>query len=213
MKNNHLLYQTILATLICFCILTGGGQTVTAKEDIKTICILPFNINASQDLIYLREGIFNMLYSRLSWRDNVVVFPERELKDYLSHIDKTSGAGGINKIAELTHSDFVLAGTVTKLAGSFSIDVQVYDIGNKRYMTFFEQSKKTDDLIDKVNRIAAFVNKKVFDRTTRTWGKMEQEQQAYIREQKRKNPEYMMKNPEWQKTDESPGWKIWKYLF
>jgi len=213
LKNNNLLYQTFLTIFISFCILTGGAQTVTAKEEIKRLCVLPFNINASEDLIHIREGIFHMLYSRLSWRDNVVVVPEHKIKNYIAHIDKISGDSGISEIAKLTHSDFVLTGTVTKLGGSFSIDTQVYDIENKRYMTFFEQSPKADDLIDKVSRIAAFINKKVFDRATRTWEKMEQEKQAYITEQKRKNPEYMMKNPEWQDTDESPGWKIWKYLF
>ena len=213
MKNNQLLYQTSLAILICLCVLAGGPQSVTAKEEIKTICILPFDINASEDLPHLREGIFHMLYSRLSWRDNVVVVPANKIKDSLSRIDKVSGTDGIGEIAKLTHSDFVMTGTVTKLGGSFSIDAQVYDIENKRYITFIEQSPKMDDLIDKVSRIAAFINKKVFDRTTRNWEKMEQEKQAYIREQKRKNPEYMMKNPEWQDADESPGWKIWKYLF
>ncbi|MCK5695028.1 MAG: hypothetical protein KAH62_00205 [Desulfobacula sp.] len=212
MRNNHLLYQTIFAIFISFCILTRGGQTVTAEEAIKTICVLPFNINASENLTHIREGIFHMLYSRLSWRDNVVVIPANKIKDYLSHIDKISGTSGIGEMARLTHSDFVLAGTVTRLGG-FSIDVQVYDIGNKRYMTFFEQSSKTEDLINKVNRITTTINKKVFDRTTRTWEKMEQEKQANIREQKRKNPEYMMKSPEWKDTNQSPGWKIWKYLF
>ena len=173
MKNKILLYQTILATFICFCVLTGGGQTVTAREEIKTICVLPFNINASEDLTHIREGMFHMLYSRLSWRDNVVVVPANQIKDYLSHIDNIAGAGGIGEIARLTHSDFVLAGTVTKLGGAFSIDIQVYDIKNKRYMTFFEQSPKSDDLINKVNRITAFMNKKIFDRATRTWEKME----------------------------------------
>jgi TolB-like protein len=213
LKNNHLLYQTTLAIFICFCVLTGGLQTVTAKERIKTISVLPFHINASEDLTHVKEGIFHMLYSRLSWRDNVVVVPANKIKGYLSHIDNLSGTGGIGEIARLSHSDFVLAGTVTKLGGSFSIDVQVYDIKNKRYLTFFEQSPKSDDLIKKVNRIAAFINKKIFDRTTRNWEKIEQEKQAYIKEQKRKNPEYMMKNPEWQDTEKSPGWKIWKYLF
>ena len=128
-------------------------------------------------------------------------------------MQKNSTAAGIDDIARLTRSDFVLTGTLTRLSGSFSIDAKVYDIENKRYMAFFEQSKKSDVFINKVSRIAATINKKIFDRTTVTWEKMEEEKLAYIKEMKRKNPEYMMKTPQWQDTEESPGWKIWKYLF
>ncbi len=46
-----------------------------------------------------------------------------------------------------------------------------------------------------------------------TYEKIEQEKQAHINEMKRKNPEHLMNIPGgWQK-DESPGWKIWKYLY
>jgi TolB-like protein len=190
----------------------GEVQTVTARENIKTIVILPFKVNAAEKSTPVREGIERMLYSRLSWRDNVMVIPPQKLKTHLSDIND-SKPYGINEIARLTHSDFILAGTITRLGGSFSIDIQVYDIENKRYMAFFEQSPKKDELVNKVNRIAASINQKIFARSTMAWEKMKQEKQAYIKEQQRKNPEYMMKTPRWKDTKQSVGWKIWKYLF
>ena len=59
----------------------------------------------------------------------------------------------------------------------FSIDAKVFDTDEKKYMAFFEQSKNSDDLIKKVDRIAAAINHKVFHRTTVTWEQMEQEKQ------------------------------------
>ena len=212
MKKNNSPYKTI-ALLIFLFVLMGSPQTLFANENIKTIAILPFKINAPEKLIHIQNGIAQMLYSRLSWKDNVVVVPQKQLAPHLSAIDKTKAGKGINEIALLTHSDFVLAGAITQLGGSFSIDVQVYDIEKKRYMAFFEQSQKKDDLISKTNRIAASINKKIFDRSTMAWEKMDQEQKADVQEQQRKNPEYMLRNPKWQDTEKSPGWKIWKYLF
>ena len=212
MKKNNSPYQTI-ALLIFLFVLMGSPQTLLAKENIKTIAILPFKINAPEKLIHIQNGIAQMLYSRLSWKDNVVVVPGEKLVAHLSRIDTTQSGKGINEIALLTHSDFVLAGAITQLGGSFSIDIQVYDIENKRYMAFFEQSQKKDDLISKTNRIAASINKKIFDRSTMAWEKMDQEQKADVQEQQRKNPEYMMQNPQWQDAEKSPGWKIWKYFF
>ncbi|WP_457553006.1 hypothetical protein [Desulfobacula sp.] len=213
MKNKNLIYQINLVILVCLLVFVGENKTLSAKENIKTIAILPFQVNAQGKLLHIRKGIDKMLYSRLFWQDNVMVISGEKLKKSLSGMDTNSAANWIQKIARLTNSNFVLAGAITKLGGSFSIDVQVYDIENKRYMAFFEQSQKWDDLINKVNRIAASINKKVFERSTMTWEKMEQEKQAYLAEQKRKNPEYMMKTPGWQNTEKSPGWKIWKYLF
>jgi TolB-like protein len=212
LKKNYTICQAFFVILVSLLVFMGEVQTVTAKEDIKTIAILPFKVNAAEKSAMVREGIGHMLYSRLSWRDNVMVIPTKKIKTHLSDINN-SKPYGIDEIALLTHSDFVLAGTITRLGGSFSIDIQVYDIENKRYMAFFEQSQKKDELVDKINRIAATINKKIFDRSTMAWEKMEQEKHAFIKEQQRKNPEYMMKTPGWQDTNQSVGWKIWKYLF
>jgi len=213
LKNNPLIYQIILALLICLSVSAGRPQILTANEGVKTIAVLPFKINAAQELTHIREGILHMFYSRLSWRDKVIVVPPGTIKKYLSEITDTSKTFKISDMAKLTQSDYVLAGTLTSLGGSFSIDVRVYDIENKRHMAFFEQSPKKDDLINKVSRIAATINKKIFDRDTGKWEKMEEEKQAYIKEMKRKNPEYMMKTHQWKDTEESPGWRIWEYLF
>ena len=211
-RLQHFFWTTILLALV----LIGTLQTSTADE-IKNMAILPFTINAAEDLLHVQKGIFNMLYSRLSWQDHVQVIPKTQIQTDLAEVKTSSGklATGnqlVGKIAEKTSSDYVLTGSVTELAGAFSIDAKVYNIQNKRYMAFFEQSKIADDLIDKVDRIAATINKEAFDRSTVTYEQMEREKQAYINKLKRQNPEHLMKVPAGQQ-DQGPGWKVWEYLF
>ena len=191
--------------------LTATLQTAGATQ-IKTMAILPFTVNSAEDLSHVQKGIFNMLYSRLSWQDHVTVVPKTQIQTDLSSLKTITGNQLVTKIAAMTNSDYVLTGSITKLAGSFSIDTQVYDIQNKRFMTFFEQSKVPDDLIDKVDRISATINKEAFNRSTVTYDQMEREKQAYINKLKRQNPEHLMKVPAGQQ-DQGPGWKVWKYLF
>ncbi len=178
-----------------------------------TLALVPFNLNSPKKLPHIKKGVLHMLYARLSWPNHVVVIPQNQINHVLDTLNASNENQRVNDLALKTGSDFVLSGSITELAGSFSIDAKVFDIKNKRYMAFFEQSDKTDDLIDKVDRMAAAINKNVFQRSTLTWDKMEQEKQAAINELKRKNPEYLMENPNWQQTKESHGWKIWKYLF
>ncbi|MCF8092476.1 MAG: hypothetical protein K9K40_08440 [Desulfotignum sp.] len=180
-----------------------------------TIAVLPFTIHASEpeDFSYIQKGVVNMLHTRLNWPDKVHLVPRKQIENVLGHLNKTDKNKILKQVADQTGTDLILDGSITKLAGSFSIDALVYDIKNKRYMAFFEQSKDSDELIEKVDRIAGGINKQVFDRTTTAWEKIEQERQAKINEMKRKNPEHLMQNPQWQQQDDSPGWKIWKYLF
>ncbi len=180
-------------------------------ENIKTIAVLPFTVNAAEDMSHIQKGIIQMLYSRLSWQDHVLVIPTGDIKKQLSKMPSITGDQLIGKIANQTNSHYVVAGSITEIAGSFIIDAQVYDIKNQRFMAFFEQSQISDDLIDKVDRIAATINKKAFNRSTVTYEKMGQEKQAHINKLKRQNPEHLMNAPV-DPEDEGVGWKLWKYI-
>ena len=185
----------------------------TAVQLPATIAVLPFTIHAAEDFSHIQKGVVYMLHSRLAWPDKVRVVPKNQMHKVLADLNGADINQILGRVADQTGTDLILDGSITKLAGSFSIDAMVYDLKNKRYMAFFEQSKDSDELIGKVARIAAGINKQVFDRSTIAWEKMEQESQARINELKRRNPEYLMQNPRWQQQDDSPGWKIWKYLF
>ncbi len=196
----------------------GSALAATENQDTAvqlpaTISVLPFTIHAAEDFSHIQKGVVYMLHARLAWQDKVRVVPKKQMRKVLENLNKADKNQLLTRVADQTDSDLIIDGSITKLAGSFSIDAMVYDLNNKRYMTFFEQSKDSDELIEKVARIAAGINKQVFDRSTIAWEKMEQERQARINELKRRNPEYLMQNPQWQQQDDSPGWKIWKYLF
>lgn len=192
---------------------TGAAATEGDAGKPSTIAVLPFTMHASEDVSHIQQGVVHMLHSRLAWPDQVRVVPRREVDAILTYLAGQNRKDLIRKVADQTGSDYILDGSITQLAGSFSIDAMVYDIANQQYMAFFEQSGDSDELIDKVSRIAAGINKQVFDRTTTAWERIEQERQAQINELRRRHPEHLMHNPQWQKEDTSPGWKIWKYLF
>ena len=207
-------FNPVIATVI-LSILFSAQIGFSATDRLKTIAIIPFEINASQNLDYIRDGIVHMLYSRLSWPDNVMVLPQHQVDKKLAAQSANTEITDqeVKEVTQTIHSDFILTGSITQFDNAFSIDTKIYDIANKKFLAFSQRSDKSDDLIDKVDRVAAVINHKVFDRATLTWDKIEQERQANNEKNKRKNPEYMMQNPEWQETKESYGWKIWKYLF
>jgi len=213
LRNIVQIYCITLAVLILLPAFLGVEQAFATGTTVKTIAVLPVHVNSTQDLDYIKKGMDLMFDSRLSWNKKVEVISGDQIKNQIKEIKYISKAKLIHEIAQQTRSNFALSCIVTELSGSFSIDAKVYDIENMKYMTFFENSKKIDDLIKKTDHIAAIIHKKIFGRETVSWKRMEMEKQEYINKLKRQNPEYLIKNRHLKKSEESYGWKIWKHLF
>jgi len=195
--------------IICLNIFPG----TCFSSEIKKVALLPFEVNSPDDISHIRAGIARMLHSRLTWKNNVKVVDKRNVSKQLEKLETVKGNELIKKISKDTNAQFVVAGSITQFANSFSLDARIYDIENKRYLTNFEQSKKIDNIIPKVNRIAAKINKSVFDRTTVSYEEMEKEKKANIEKWKRQNPENLMPAIQRSLDTDPPVWKIWKYMF
>ncbi len=185
----------------------------SASSSLETIAVLPFAVNADKDMEYIKAGISTMLYSRLTWPDKVAVVPPKQMAALKAGLSDLSENELVRQTAKKTGSRYVVFGTITSLSGAFSIDTKIFDTTEKQYISFYEQSQNADDLIKQVDRIAAAINYKVFQRSTVTWEQMEQQKQKQLNDQKHQNPENLMQVPADWKSEKKIGWKVWKYLF
>ena len=60
-----------LISLMLLVMILGSSQSAVAK--VNRVAIVPFKINAEKDLSFLRDGIVDMLTSRLYIEDKVAV--------------------------------------------------------------------------------------------------------------------------------------------
>lgn len=197
---------TTLSILLTPCI------SPAAENGRHTIAILPFKMNVSQPMEYIQQGVSRMFASRL-WGPDTQILSGNRLEIGIPEKGKDTRDSFIYQVATRTGSNYVLSGSITELSGAFSVDAKIFDIQKKRYMPFSETSEKIDHLIQKTDEIAARINKKIFDRTTATWEKLEKEKKERFNQLQRQNPERLLQNRQWQKSEESIGWKIWKQLF
>jgi len=136
-----------------------------AAADPKSIALLPFKINSAQDLSFLKDGIFDMLTSRLSKEGRVTVLGREQVE---GAVQAEAASGVINeatarRIGTRLNADFVLFGSLTVLGENVSIDAKMVDIsGGRPTMTFFDQSQDLGAVITKINLIAADINDKIF---------------------------------------------------
>jgi TolB-like protein len=136
----------------------------------KTVAILPFAMNSSQDLSFLQNGLFSMLTSRLSDPGKVDVLARDIVDKAMSQAP--ADANGVltqaraRSIGEQLGADYILFGSLTHFGESVSLDASMVDVTeNKPALTFFEQSNNMGDVIPLVNTFAGDINLKVFNRS------------------------------------------------
>ena len=139
---------------IIFCLVTIllFATTLWAKEKY-TVTVLPFSLHSAENIEYVRQGIGDMLVSRISVSDKIEV----TRKDVIQDILKKSGTKELNltdvqTIGRQLKSDYVVWGSITKIGSSISIDGKLVDIaGGKSDVGIFSQSQTLDEVIPKIN--------------------------------------------------------------
>jgi TolB-like protein len=126
------------------------------------VAILPVVIHSGESLEYLKEGLGDMLSSRIELPGRVVVMEKGKVKDAL---DKVTGELDAAKARELGRSlgvDFVVFGSLTKLGDSSSLDLRIVDVkGEKAAAPVYVQMKKMEEVIAQVDNLALKVDEKI----------------------------------------------------
>ena len=166
-KINFNIFRPYFIGLILVAFVFFNFYSATAAEP-KRIALLPFKINSEKDLSFLRDGIFDMLSTRLAKEGQVEVISRAKVEEAMQPV---AGSGRVNEasardIGTRLKADFALFGSLTVLGDNVSIDAKMVDItGGKPTMTFYDQSQDLGAIITKINLIAADINDKMFGRT------------------------------------------------
>ena len=156
--------KRLVGLVLLFSLLVIAAGAGMADEPSRVV-IVPFKMNADRDLSFLKEGILDMLTSRLSCGDTVVVGREdtdRVLKDVPVPVNEKIARA----IGARLQADHVLFGSLTIFGNSISLDARMVDVHQKRQtLTFFKQGKEIDEVITQIDLLAAQINETVFGRS------------------------------------------------
>jgi TolB-like protein len=138
-----------------------------AAAAAKTVAILPFKINADKEMNYLRDGVVDMLSSRLHKAGEVEILNRQAVEKALPPAPAALTEESARELARRVGADFVLFGSLTALGSSISMDAKMVDAaGGRPTMSFFEQSEDAGGIITKINAMAADINREMFGRAT-----------------------------------------------
>jgi TolB-like protein len=160
-NRNRLFGFIILFSFVLIAIAAGGGMA----DEPSRVVIVPFKMNADRDLSFLQEGILDMLTSRLSWENKVVVVAREDTNEAIKDLSVPLNEEIARTIGAKLQASHVLFGSLTMFGSSVSLDGKMVDVLQKRpTVTFFKQSKEADEVIPEINLFATEIQEKVFGR-------------------------------------------------
>jgi TolB-like protein len=189
----------------------------TSNAGPKQIAIVPFKVNADKDVSFLRDGIYEMLSSRLYKDGEVEVMGRQQVEMALGSMSSDFNELKARELGKMLGADFVVFGSLTALGNSISVDSKVVNVtGANPTVSLFEQSKDASGIISRINIMVADVNEKVLGRTTtaKVPASAPQAQPGQLRppDSQQQHPEKMLKQqpgfgggsgPPFAKSDES----------
>lgn len=132
-------------------------------KDKPAVTVFPFAISSTENIDYIRQGVWGMLTSRIS-ADNKVEVTDKDL--VLAHLKKLAKKEvtlqDIHNLGSKLKSDFVVWGKITKSGNSVSIEGKLIEISTEQaYVDLAVQSQGLDEIIPSINDFAQRISKHI----------------------------------------------------
>ena len=162
--------STLLFLLLGFILTLPSLSTAQSRDPNKVykVAILPFMIHTQENMDYLREGINDILISRITVEQGVVVIERSIVERALSeekptHLDETAA----KKIGMKIGADYIVLGSITKIGDYISLDARLISITEEKPpVTVYTQQKGIDDVMVKIGDFAQNTGYKILGRRT-----------------------------------------------
>jgi TolB-like protein len=166
-------FKVIFLCLLLAFILTLPSPSITQTRDpnkVYKVAILPFMIYSQENLDYLREGIYDILTSRITVEGRIVVIErsvvERALyEERPMRLDETAAT----KIGMRLGADYIVLGSLTKIGNYISLDARLISITEEKPpLGVYTQHKGIDDVMVKIGDFAQDIGYKILGRRAMT---------------------------------------------
>lgn len=128
----------------------------------KTL-ILPFEIHSADDLSFLRNGILDMLSTRLNIPGKSEPIPRATVAEAIASMPHPISENAAVLLGASLGADYVVQGSLTMIGGSISTDARFIDVAeNSPKVVFNQTGQNPGEVISHVNTFAGQVSSQVF---------------------------------------------------
>lgn len=126
------------------------------------IAFLPFKANAPQDMSYLTSGIRDMLASRLASEIGLTVIDKATVDKALASAGNPTQNDAYLKLAKTLQADYLVAGSLTSLGSSLSLDAKFFEVAKGQPRNFYATAKNESEIIQSIDSLAWDISEKIF---------------------------------------------------
>ncbi len=164
-------FKAIFLPVVLAFILALPSLSITQSRDpnkVYKVAVLPFMIHSQENLDYLREGINDILTSRITVEERVTVIDQSILERALyeekpMRLDEAAAT----KIGMRIGADYVVLGSITKIGDYISLDARLISITEEKPpVTAYTQQKGIDDVMVKIGDFAQDIGYAILGRRT-----------------------------------------------
>jgi len=162
--------QRILLFLFLVFILILPSSSFSQNQEpqkVYKVAILPFMIHSQENLDYLREGINDILTSRITVAGRIAVIERAVVEQALQELKPARlDEPAAEKIGKKIGADFIVLGSITKVGEYISLDARLISINEQRSpVTAYTQEKGIDNVMVKINNFAQDIGQKILGPT------------------------------------------------
>jgi outer membrane protein insertion porin family len=133
------------------------------------VALLPFQVHSARPLAYLETSLADLLASRLEASGRVQVLESVTVRESLIAYGGERTEDAVRRLARELGADYVVVGSLTELAGRYSLDVRVTPVESfVATSTMVFTAEGDDELLDRVNELATRVLEIVGDTAARS---------------------------------------------
>jgi TolB-like protein len=124
-------------------------------KDVKTVAVFPFSIHSAENIDYMRQGIEDMLRSRLSMNEKLSVVSRDAVQSLMKEaVEKELTAADVSGMGKKLGADYVVWGSLTKIGGIINLDGKLQDMASNQPAVALSSPCTLDDIIPKINDFA-----------------------------------------------------------
>ncbi len=133
---------------------------------VYKVAVLPFLIHSQENLDYLREGIHDILISRITVEGRIVII-ERSIVERALYEERPMRLDeeAAKKIGMRVGADYIVLGSITKIGDYISLDARLISITEEKPpLGVYTQHKGIDDVMVKIGDFAQDIGFKILGR-------------------------------------------------
>ncbi len=165
-RHAHSFSRRLLAAALALSIaaLPAAAQPAAPAATVR-VMVLPFQVHSARALSYLERSLADLLTTRLEAGGSIDVL---EADAAAAPFEGGLGAEpGLRELALERGAAFVIAGSVTELAGQYSLDLRVIPSGGGTTSALDAAATGDDQLLDRIGDLAAQIAETVAGRGAR----------------------------------------------